>query len=1433
MLMQHAAAQAPVAAFTSDKQSGCAPLRVSFRDQSTGDPKYWSWDFGNGEFSNLQNPSVNFAPGTWTVTLTVRNGSGANAVTKTDYITVNTSPTANFTQAAAPNNIFCTPGTVQFRDLSTPSPGSTISQWHWDFGDGTTSDQPNPPKTYTDPGFYTVSLKVTSSTGCEASRGAARYIRIVSGITPGFTFSDPGTCRPPFKVTFNNQTSGPGKLTYQWDLGNGVTSTDINPATTYTTAGNYTITLIVKSEYGCETRMQKTISLTGVATNYNAPAAACLNTPVTFTNASAQTPVSTFWNFGDGSTADGTDATHAFTAPGTYQVKMINQYAVCKDSITKSISVNAEPVVNFSAPVTGACKPNLTVNFADASPGATDWQWDFGDGTTGTGKNPVHTYTTQGDFDVSLKVTTAGGCTGTLTKPTYIRIRQPIPHITNIPAGGCLDPDFVFTAMPSVFAVDGVHDYNWDFGNGVTRTGRNPGPVTYTTAGVFPVTLSVITNGGCSGTVTYADGVKTGHKPTVTFTSSTTSVCGRSFVKFTNTSVNTEQWLWDFGDGTTSTDENPSHSFPATGTYNVTLTAYHNLCAATSAPLAIVVKPPIADFDSKVDCINTGTVQFTDLSETTPSPAPEYTWDFGDPSVPPQPNVKNPVVKYPGPGSYDVKLTVKNGVCSSAKTKTIHIYKETAEIEIDQTTVCLNETVTLRAKVSNPDNIRFYHWQINGGAFVNGAAVITYTSPIARTNTAKLKVFDKNSCPIDATAGVSWTVSGPKAFFTPASYEVCKNKPVTFRDQSTSPTPITKYHFDFGDGKSADFTAAPFTHAFADTGLFIVKMTVFTGNCSNSYTLTRAIHVGSPTPGFKADYTTACPKSDIQFTDTASGTGLRYKWEFGDGSTNTQQNPKYAYQGTDANYTVKQVVTDALGCADSVIRNNYITIRKPKPAFDVADTTTICPPLRTSFVFKGQDYESFVWDFGDGNTSTLDNTDHFYNQFGTYTAKLYLNGPGTCVDSASAIIRLVNPNTATDIAFTAATACDELTVDFNITTPDYTKFTFVFGDGVTDNTQSKTLRHTYNTPNNYRPAVVLTDAQQCQVTVGAKNTIRILGAEVIFGMDKKKFCDNGQVFFTDYTRPRQDPIKSKVWDFDDGTPPSTETHPTHTFTQPGKYLVKLTAFTDGNCKSEMVDTVRVYRTPSPVINSDASVCAGNQLNLKAGLAVADTFTIWKWDPGASSADNIDVRYNQPGTYNVKLEATNMLGCKGNTSKDITATPPPGIQPGSNQIIPIGGSIALPMTYTGNIVTYNWTPAAGLSCTDCATPTASPKTDTKYTVRVTDDAGCSNTADIAVSVQCNDKNYFIPNTFSPNNDGHNDVFYPRGSFISRISSMKIFNRWGEQIFERRNFDANDPKAGWDGTIKGKPANPDVYIYLIEFICENSAIVPFRGNITLLR
>ncbi len=266
----------------------------------------------------------------------------------------------------------------------------------------------------------------------------------------------------------------------------------------------------------------------------------------------------------------------------------------------------------------------------------------------------------------------------------------------------------------------------------------------------------------------------------------------------------------------------------------------------------------------------------------------------------------------------------------------------------------------------------------------------------------------------------------------------------------------------------------------------------------------------------------------------------------------------------------------------------------------------------------------------------------------------------------------------------------------------------------------------------------------------------------------------------------------------------------HTFTQPGTYIVTLSVTTLNNCSNSFSDTIRVYRTPAPSIQSRDTLCVNIAYPFDGILATADTVTRWQWNFGNgqnSTAQNNNITYATPGNYSVRLTATNKIGCSADTTKSIYVSPLPTAIPEQDPLtIPSGSGTNIIMNYTGNIASYNWIPTTRLSCTNCPAPYANPQFTTKYTVQVEDRYGCKNSGDITVAVVCGKENFFIPNTFSPNGDGRNEVFFPKGTGLFRIKSMRVFNRWGEIVFEKNDFSANDPSAGWNGTYKGKNGQP---------------------------
>jgi len=207
-------------------------------------------------------------------------------------------------------------------------------------------------------------------------------------------------------------------------------------------------------------------------------------------------------------------------------------------------------------------------------------------------------------------------------------------------------------------------------------------------------------------------------------------------------------------------------------------------------------------------------------------------------------------------------------------------------------------------------------------------------------------------------------------------------------------------------------------------------------------------------------------------------------------------------------------------------------------------------------------------------------------------------------------------------------------------------------------------------------------------------------------------------------------------------------------------------------------------------------------------------------------------YPDTGTYEITLTVgSGASACTDIFSREITLLYPPEItieiEP---EIISLGESTQLNVSQNSNY-TYEWSPANSLDFSDIPNPVATPTETTTYTVIVTTKEGCVSEAMITVEVlppACDEPNIFIPNAFTPNNDGENDIFRVRASSLITEFYLAVYNRWGEQIFESR-----DIATGWDGAFRGRTLSPDVYGFFVQIRCGDNEEYFKKGNVTLLR
>jgi gliding motility-associated-like protein len=1427
--------QAPSANFTGSPLTGCSPLIVVFQDQSTGNPTSWSWDFGNGNTSTLQNPTATyFTPGTYTVSLTATNASGANTLLRTQYVTVYEPPVVGF---SADFTSGCFPLRVQFTDLSTPGIGNTNVSWQWDFGNGTTSTLQNPFVTYSTAGNFTVTLRVTNDRGCTKTISRPGYITVTPGVTSAFSNSQPTVCNAPASISFTNNSTGPPTLSYLWDFGDGNFSTAFSPTHIYTGTGTFIATLVTFSTAGCQdTARSAPIVIGGNTTSFSSPPAACINETVSFINTSVPAPVSSIWTFGDGGTASTINAAYSYAATGTYTVRLYNNYGNCTDSVLNTITINPRPVANFSAPVVTKCEPPLTVNFQDlSSGGAVSWQWDFGDGSPPDfTQNPSHTYTAYGSFTVTLIAANAFGCTDTIAIPDYIIIRRATISIPSLPVRGCIP--YTISPVPTINSVDAVTSYLWDFGDGGTSTLVNP-TYTYNTQGTYTVKLFITTSSGCTDSLVIPTAVRVGSKPVADFSATPIPVCGRQPVTFTDLSVPADEWLWDFGDGGTSIIQNPVYNYNDTGYFTIQLIATNNGCADTMTKVDYVrVLPPIARFTPIPDCNNRLRFTFTDQSI-----APlTWEWDFGDGS--PLVYTQNPTHTFPTFGSYNVRLIVTNGGCADTLIQTIQTVNEIPDFAASITVDCKIGYIDFVASNVNTANIVSYNWDFGDGNNTTvPAPFIGHFYNLSGTYTVTLTVTDINGCTSSTVKPNYIRINGPTANFTATNTAGCAGGlTTTFNNLSTTDgvNSIVNWQWDFGDGTIQNFSAPPFLHTYNTAGIFSVKLIVTDASgCLDSLTQNNLITSTDPIPDFATADTLTCPGATVTFTNNSSPAPLTYQWEFGDGGTSTANAPTYSYAAT-GNYSVKLRVQDAVGCADSLIRNLYITVQNPVADFQVNDSISSCLPFEVRFTNTSTFYSSQTWDFGplQGN-STLNNPTHYYSVAGTYPVKLIVTSPGGCVDSITKNIYVFD-TVGSRVDYLPLNGCKPLTVNLStFTTGPMASYYWDFGDGNILSTPTPTATHVYSSFGSFLPKIIMEDPSGCLIPLPGIDTVFVTGANTKFGIDDSLFCDFGTVNFTDSTT-FNDPVLSYNWNFGDGGT-SLLQNPVHLYSTPGLYTVQLSVVTQAGCRDTLTKplVIKVVQRPMIDIGGDSVVCVNSSL-LHSGLFIQpDTSVVnWQWNfPNGSTyiGQNPPVQtYTTAGTFTITTYATNSTGCRDTTTQTVYVNPLPVINLPAQMTIQSGFPVTIPATYSTNAISWLWSPAAGLSCTTCPTPDAGPKFDTRYQVYVQDDNGCTNIGAVLVIVICKNSNLFIPNTFSPNGDGSNDVFYPRGKGLERVKTLRIFNRWGEVVFEKRDFPVNDASAGWNGTFKGNKPQADVYVYQAEVFCENGSVITLNGNIALI-
>jgi len=1160
------------ASFTATPTSGPAPLTVSFTDTSYGYPTCWLWDFGDSTTSDEQNPTHTYAVnGDYTVTLTVWRcavaGCAAGDTASTD-IAVGT-----FADFTATPTVGPAPLTVTFTDLSIGSTG-----WTWSYDDGsgyvpfTQEHEQNPIQVFTTPGLYDIKLQVTGSAPDEEIKTAYIDVRVPLGPVADFTASSQSGDAP-LTVDFIDLSYG-NVTDWDWDFGGVGSSSDRNPSFTFVNPGVYTVNLTVINTGGTDSKtLDITVNTPALMADFTAsPQSGDAPLTVNFGDLSLGNVTDWDWDFGGAGTSNDRNPSFTFVNPGVYTVNLTVTDTYSTDSKTLDITVNTPALMaDFTASPQSGDAP-LTVDFIDLSIGnVLSWSWDFGDASpVDTTRSPSHTYTTAGDYTVTLTVTDAYS-TDTKTLPIHVATPVPVANFLASPRSGYTNLEVFFYDRTT--GTTSTTTYLWNFGDSGTSTERDP-KHTYTAEGPYTVTLTV-TNPGPPGftetsSITKTDYIVVSDEPIPVATILSGSIGDMPFtVDFTSVSTYSPiTWLWNFGDGASANQQNVTHTFLEPGIYDVTLRVFDEQGRGTQDTVAVTVRP-VANFmaDHTVGDAPL-TVQFTDTSQGNPD---VFYWEFDDGAYSWD---ENPSHTYINPGTYYVRHEVwANGIQSLPKISPIAI-GSTPAIIADPTSGKVPLTVTFEG-ISGGYPVDWL-WEFGNGHYQVGSALATYTYTETGVYTVTLTAYYNDRDPVSTTQIIK---VGPVADFTMTPGT--GNAPLTVQFTDTSLGTIANYHWvTLPDGWTSN--AKDPSHTFTASGCHYVLLTVETPEgLTDEKVKTIAVY---PT----ADFTWYPVQGDepltVQFVDTSVGGGQYSTWYFGDGTTATfwdhpgRSAPVHVYQqlGT-YQVSLTRMGYDAL--PNTTTKEVNLLERPP-----VADFTGVPRAGSAPHVVDFTDLSSgvspmtYLWNFGDGSTpSTAKNPSHTYTANGDYTVTLTVtNGGGPDTETKAAYIRVSDvPLPFAEFTASPLDGIEDLTVQFlDKSGNSPTSWLWQFGDGSTSTLQSPL--YTYTTPGWYNVILTVSNAQG-QNSIAKSSYIYVRNTPPVAAFDASP--RNGDapltVQFSDTSLGSQ--ITSWLWNFGDGSTSTTQ-NPLYVYNTAGTYTVTLTVANDGGSDAEVKNA---YITVNP------------------------------------------------------------------------------------------------------------------------------------------------------------------------------------------------------------------------------------------------------------
>lgn len=1005
--------KAPTASFTGTPRTGCAPKLVTFTSTSTkgnGTMNRFIWDFGDGNTKDgvVDKPLHTYnVGGKFSVSLEVWDDNGcSDEAFMVDYIEVQKSPVIKI---GADERYSCTaPLTVQFENKSDFS--SSTDQFYWEFGDGSTSTQENPKHQYTKTGKYDVQLRITKSNGCSTSKKFKGYV-IIEELKPDFKILKDEGCAP-FQAEVEQKVDPAVKgLSYVWEFSNGLKYTGPNASAIITDPGIYSVKLTVSYDKKCKKSVDKPNSIrvndSPVASFTVSDTASC-KTPfiVNFTNTS-KGATKFYWHLPGRVDSFSTKLVHVFQDEGVQYVELVvKNSGGCKDTFGSERPIYIEPIDTalFTSELRG-CEP-WEVSFWDSSTcidPITRWEWDFGDGKTGTGKNATHTYQDSGTYHPVVYLYTKSGCRDSINREVRVGVKAN-PRFKNENDTLCNRQSFYFTNTTDTQKVD-VDRWDWYISGSLFSRNHDGLLLTDHDSGTFDVTLIARNNLACFDTFTRHDQI-TILPPKSKITSFMDS-CFQDSIVLTNRSVGGHTFYWldpIIGDKTTDSTLVIKPELDDTLYFLLWTFDTLNGCSDDEAFAVRIENRYKADFTMSGDRCAPTTLFFKNKSE-----GDDITFQWTEKDTVDY-HTENLALEFEGAGDFWIKLVIEDdeAKCKDSISRLVKITGPSVKGEVTPKGICLPFDVQMTSD-DNPNQFKELYWEVNGKKVYKKDRITTFTLNQPGTGEdgaviIRLVGIDSNNC-----RGIQeFTVptNGPKDFGMRVNLSVddCSHRSQYFSVLFPSGLAADKrsdydIKWNMGDGSNPNLLYT-FKHNYAGDGPYTVSLRIEDLNGCVT-TIDSLIAPAKRRLSAKLtgdDLETDCPPHFVNFASLSTlaiGKIARYYWEFGDGSFSELKNPSHNYLFA-GRFTVKLTIWDQWGCVDSITYPDLVIVNGPEGSYEF-DKDEGCVPLEVTFKAVTNGTHLLELDMGDGNVID-DEPDyvHTYNDTGRFIPLMVLSDTFGC-----------------------------------------------------------------------------------------------------------------------------------------------------------------------------------------------------------------------------------------------------------------------------------------------------------------------------------------------------------------------------------------------------------------------------------------------------